>query len=82
MNAAIAALLNLPPEALRPIFERYATVDQMFAFLNAAAARQPHLLKIEYDPVLGYPKAVTLHAGGTSVDDNLEFRITDFRVMN
>jgi len=74
--------MALPPAALRPILERYASIDQLFAFIEAAAGRQPYALKVEYDATLGYPMFISLRQGGTSVDDDLEVRISGFRAVN
>jgi len=82
LNPNLTALTGLPPEAVRPVLERYATMDQMFAYLKDAVARQPYRLKIDYDPTLGYPASVDLQPGGTSVDDDIQIRITRFQILN
>jgi hypothetical protein len=55
---------------------------QLFAFIEAAAGRRPYALKVEYDATLGYPMFISLRQGGTSVDDDLEVRISGFRAVN
>jgi hypothetical protein len=78
----LAALMGVNPAAVRPILLRYGTIEQIFGLLNAASAKRPHQLKVEYDATLGYPTSVVLHPGGISTDENLELRITNLRALN
>jgi hypothetical protein len=81
-NPALTALLSLPAQGVKGMTERYDTIDQLFEYLNAAAAQQPFALKIEYDQKLGYPMSVDFDPGGSSVDDDVHIRISGFRVVN
>jgi hypothetical protein len=82
VSPRLAATMGVNPNAVRPILLRYGTIEQVFGLLNAASAKRPHQLKVEYDATLGYPTSMVLHPGGISTEENLELRITNLRALN
>lgn len=54
------------------------TVDGLFLYIEIEAAKKPDCLKVEFDPMFGFPTTIRIDPvlGGT--DDEVEFSVTDF----
>jgi uncharacterized protein DUF6174 len=81
MDPRITQFMGLPPNAIAPILNRYGSIDRIFDLLIVQAARNPHLLKVEYDLELGYPRSILLKPSGIAVDDDIELKVTAFRKL-
>jgi len=62
------------------IYDRYNTVDKLFALLRNTAASNPRRMNVTFDPVLGYPVTADLDPE-LIPDDEVSFRVSGFRVL-
>jgi hypothetical protein len=67
---------------IKPVVERYGTFEEIFELIRTMALKQPYRMKVDYDPLLGYPVSGEINPGGISADDNIEFRVTGFRNLD
>ncbi len=67
-----------PLENNGQVFARYATVDDLFAVIQRAIDTRADSLDVEYDPVLGYPTAITIDYIRLAADDELGVQVSQF----
>ncbi|HEX5732795.1 MAG TPA: DUF6174 domain-containing protein [Blastocatellia bacterium] len=58
----------------RAQYELYFTVDQLFDYIQAAIDKKAHLVKVTYDPELGYPTLVEIDQIKNAIDDEMRFK--------
>lgn len=67
---------------LRPeVFEQYDTVEELFAVIEEAIARDPYRFTARYDARLGYPLEYSVDFDREHADDEGSLVITDFEVI-
>lgn len=81
----VATLISklAPPTASLSAFERvygpFNTVPRLFATLREYLTRRPHRMNVRYHPDLGYPEFADIDVMQMVFDDELSFRVTDFK---
>ena len=65
---------ELPPE--RAVGEALS-IEQMLDLAVSASAQKPHLLTIEYDPELGYPRNIHIDPDGSVTDEEASYHATE-----
>jgi hypothetical protein len=60
-------------------YGRFNTVEKLFLVIRESVKRDGHRVTVSYDPDLGYPQVADLDPIATAVDDELFFRVIDFR---
>jgi hypothetical protein len=76
-----STLLDKLDADVRQMYERYNTVDKVLAVLRRWAAMDPFKMRVEYDSTLGYPLRADLDHKKFTKDDELFFRVTQFRPL-
>lgn len=74
-------LMTSVDERARPSFERYNTIEKLFDFVEAALNRNAFDLDVTYDEAFGYPRSVAVDYDYMMKDEEMSFRVTDFRVI-
>lgn len=54
------------------------TVDGLFEYIENEASKKPDCLKVEFDPMLGYPTSIQIDPVFGGTDDEVEFSVTEF----
>lgn len=54
------------------------TVDGLFGYIENEASKKPDCLKVEFDPMLGYPTSIRIDPVFGGTDDEVEFSVTEF----
>lgn len=54
------------------------TVDGLFGYIENEASKKPDCLKVEFDPMLGYPTLIRIDPVFGGTDDEVEFSVTEF----
>ncbi|MET0399027.1 MAG: DUF6174 domain-containing protein [Longimicrobiaceae bacterium] len=74
---AATSVRQVRPEA----FEQYDTVEELFAVIEEALARDPYRFSASYDERLGYPLGYSVDFDREHVDDEGGLAITEFEVI-
>jgi hypothetical protein len=61
--------------AVSPAF--FPTVDRLFAFIDDAIRRHAAVLRVTYDPTLGYPVEIVYDGAVNVADDEVTYRLSD-----
>lgn len=77
-NGVIVAVTQVNDgAAVEPEFlEFYDTVEDLFDLIEAAIAREPQVLNVEYDDQLGYPTSIELDYAFNVADDELTVTVS------
>ena len=62
-------------------FNRFSTIDQLFADLKSGPSADADEVQITYDPTYGYPTQVNVDQIKEAVDDEYSVQISDFQVV-
>jgi hypothetical protein len=65
--------------AARMTYEYYDTIEKLFAAIRRSLARGEYKVLVEYDPDFGYPVNADLDPKKMTFDDELFFRVSEFR---
>ncbi len=68
---------DLPPARL----SGYASIDELIARIDAAVARKPDSMRVEYDRHMGYPKRVHIDPSYRIADDEIDFTIESVTLL-
>lgn len=60
-------------------FHRYPTVDELFATIETALARQAHRINAIYHPKRGFPVSVFIDYSAGMADEEQGFRVTELK---
>jgi hypothetical protein len=63
------------------LFERYDTIDKLFAIINEAEAQQPARLDVTYDEATGAPQSIVIDISEQMADEELYLEISDFEAV-
>ncbi|GAB4458873.1 MAG: hypothetical protein OHK0029_20710 [Armatimonadaceae bacterium] len=65
----------------RAFFEKYDTVEELFAAAEQALNSKPASLRAEYDSNLGYLKSLNVDQIALAADDEYSLSVTDFETL-
>jgi hypothetical protein len=71
---------EIDPES-RKLFEKYATIDRLFAELEANLNGAAAEVTVQYDPTYGFPTEVTLDFVKEAADDELYLSLSNFEPL-
>lgn len=74
-DVIVRALPFSGDSAVSPAF--FPTVDRLFAFIDDAIARHAAVLRVTYDPTLGYPVEIVYDGAVNVADDEVTYRLSD-----
>jgi hypothetical protein len=60
-------------------YSRFNTVEKLFLVVRQSMKSDGHRVTVSYDPDLGYPQVADLDPLVTAIDDEMFFRVIDFR---
>jgi hypothetical protein len=64
--------------SLNELFDKYATIDRLFAELEAGLNGAADKVTVEYDPTYGFPTKADIDFIEEAIDDELYLSISDF----
>jgi hypothetical protein len=67
--------------SLLELFNKYTTMDQIFAELEAGQNGAADEVTVKYDPTYGFPTEATIDVVKEATDDELYLTISDFEVL-
>jgi hypothetical protein len=67
--------------ASREIFQRYETIDKIFAEIEKARTEGADTVTVTYDETYGFPKDVTIDFQQQAADEELYLTIANFEVL-
>ena len=67
--------------SLLELFNKYTTMDQIFAELEAGQNGAADEVTVKYDPTYGFPTEATIDVVKEATDDELYLAISDFEVL-
>lgn len=67
--------------SLLELFERYATIDRLFAELEAGLNGAADKVTVEYDATYGFPTKAEIDIEEMAIDDELYLTISDFEPL-
>jgi hypothetical protein len=62
-------------------FDKYDSMEELFAVLREARSRQADEIIVRYDEQYGFPATVRIDYVQNAVDDELAFEVSGFRVL-
>jgi hypothetical protein len=65
----------------RELFDKYATIDRIFAELEADLNGAADKVTVEYDPTYGFPTRADIDFIENAIDDELYLTISDFEEL-
>lgn len=65
----------------RPYFDRFATIDRLFADLESGDTSKADKVEITYDPTYGFPSQVNVDAIENAVDDEYSVQLSNFEAL-
>lgn len=65
----------------RELFDRFATIDLIFAEVEADLAGAADKVTVTYDPTYGFPVEVTIDYLEEAIDDELYLTVSDFEAL-
>lgn len=74
-DVVVRALASSGDSAVSPQF--FPSVDRLFAFVDDAIARRAAVLRVTYDPALGYPVEIVYDGAVNAADDEVTYHVTD-----
>jgi hypothetical protein len=72
---------NAIDPSLRELFDKYATIDRLFAELEAGLNGAADKVTVEYDPTYGFPTKADIDVEEMAIDDELYLTISDFEEL-
>ena len=66
---------------LPKVYERYNTVEKLFAAIRRSLSFGKYRMVVRYDADLGYPVVADLDPRFEVADDELVLKVTEFRVI-
>lgn len=63
------------------VFDRYATIDKLFAIVQGAIQQSGSRLNVTYHPQLGYPTTAAIDYFPNAVDDEFYFTVRDLEAV-
>ena len=67
--------------SLLELFEKYATIDRIFAELKAGLNGAADEVIVKYDPTYGFPTEVTIDVEKQATDDELYLTLSNFEKL-
>jgi hypothetical protein len=67
--------------SLTGLFEKYATIDRVFAELEAGLNGAADEVTVKYDPTYGFPAEVTIDVEKQATDDELYLTLSNFEKL-
>jgi hypothetical protein len=67
--------------SLLELFDKYATIDRLFAEIEADLNGAADKVTVEYDPTYGFPTEVTIDFVEEATDDELYLSLSDFEEL-
>lgn len=67
--------------SLLELFNKYATIDRIFAEVEAGLNGAADNVVVKYDPTYGFPTEVTIDVEEQAADDELYLTISDFEEL-
>jgi len=67
--------------SLLELFEKYATIDRIFAELEAGINGAADEVIVKYDPTYGFPTQVTIDVEKQATDDELYLTLSNFEKL-
>ena len=67
--------------SLLELFNKYATIDRLFAELEAGLNGAADKVTVEYDETYGFPTKAEIDVEEMAIDDELYLTISDFEVL-
>ena len=67
--------------SLTELFEKYATIDRVFAELEAGLNGAADEVIVKYDPTYGFPAEVTIDVKKQATDDELYLTLSNFEKL-
>ena len=68
---------TIPPEA----WDRYMTVEGLFAKIAEAARGETHEITVEYDADLGYPRSLFIDYNEKIADEEVRWKASDMEAL-
>jgi hypothetical protein len=65
----------------REFFDRFATIDRLFADIETGQTSKADKVEITYDPTYGFPSQVNVDAIQNAVDDEYSVQISNFEAL-
>lgn len=62
-------------------FNHVDTIEELFDLIGAALSGKAAHVDVTYDPVLGYPRRISIDHLKGAVDDEIEYTVTDFTIL-
>ncbi|MCX8103912.1 MAG: DUF6174 domain-containing protein [Candidatus Bipolaricaulota bacterium] len=62
-------------------FKRLDTIEELFELIEAAIIGKAAQVDVTYDPTFGYPRRISIDHLKDAIDDEVEYRVTDFTVL-
>lgn len=72
---------ELDPQLRQDLFDKYATIDGLFAELEAGLNGGADNVVVKYDPTYGFPTEVTLDFEEQAADDELYLTLSNFEEL-
>jgi hypothetical protein len=72
---------EIDPAIRQDLFEKYATLDRIFAELEADLSGAADKVTVEYDPTYGFPTKADIDFIEEAIDDELYLTISDFEAL-
>ena len=72
---------ELDPTLRQDLFDKYATIDRLFAELQAGLNGAADKVTVEYDPTYGFPTKADIDFVEEAIDDELYLTISNFEVL-
>jgi hypothetical protein len=72
---------EIDPAIRQDLFEKYATIDRIFAELEADLNGAADKVTVEYDATYGFPTRADIDFIEEAIDDELYLTISDFEVL-
>ena len=67
--------------SLHELFDKYATIDRLFAEIEAGLNGAADKVTVEYDPTYGFPTKADFDFEEMAIDDELYLTISDFEAL-
>lgn len=74
-DVVVRAFASPGDSAVSPQF--FPTVDRLFTFIDDAIARRAAVIRVTYDPTLGYPVEIVYDGALNAADDEVTYHLTD-----
>lgn len=72
---------EIDPAIRQDLFDKYATIDRLFAELEAGQNGAADEVTVKYDPTYGFPTEATIDVVKEATDDELYLTISNFEEL-